>query len=159
MSTDGATGNLLDSILLWFTQQLGDAVLAMFQMTMSWWVGVSTPGLSDQGGAFVFLRERTGWLTAVMAIAGLLVAAGRVAIQRKGQPFREAFSQLLTLVIIVFTLAAAVNLINLAGDEYSRYILSQVTPPNGNWAQNWAPGLNTLNGRVSRSFSSFFGSY
>ena len=84
-----SVGSILSQMLLWFTEQLGNSVIAMFQMMMSWWIEIPTPATGDQSGTFVFLREHTGWLTALMATFGLVIAAGRVAIQRKGEPFRR----------------------------------------------------------------------
>ncbi|GAA2427078.1 hypothetical protein GCM10010191_44800 [Actinomadura vinacea] len=129
----------------WFMGELTKSAVQMLQMLMTFWLDIPTLPLSDRpGGTLTFLRERTGWLTAFTALIGLLVAAGRVAIQRKGEPFRAAFQDLVNLVVIVFALAAGVNLLNSAGDAYSTWILKSAEPGEGNWAIALSRGFRLL---------------
>ncbi|MGI5224369.1 hypothetical protein [Actinoallomurus sp. CA-142502] len=140
------TIKLFTLLARWLTEQVAAASVTFLRYLLAWWINVPTPGLSDQkGSVLVFLRDSTGWLTMVSAIVGLIVAAGRVAIQRKGEAFREAFSQLFVLVIIVFTLAAGINLFSLAGDAYSTWILNEaVHSKPDSWWNNWADGTSNI---------------
>ncbi|MFG2247879.1 hypothetical protein, partial [Spirillospora sp. NPDC048823] len=133
--------DILDSILSWFTEQILLAAMDSFQMQMSWWIGESySQNFADRkgaGGVLYFLRVHTNWLTSLMAFAGFIFAAFRAAIQRKGEPFRAAFSQFFELAIIVLMLATVVQLASIAGDRYSSWILWEAAPKDSNWTKKW----------------------
>lgn len=109
---------------------------------MSQFIKIPTPVLSDQpDSAFVFLREKAaGWWTGVIALGGIFIAGSLGAIQRKGEPFKKIFSDLIYLVYVTFPVVAIINLANLAGDKSSTWLLNQATPDQ-NWAAHWLGGL------------------
>jgi hypothetical protein len=117
-------GNVVDEV----AQSFAKASIEVLKTLMTWWVQVPSPGISDNPDDPVyFMHAYTGWLVTWVAVLGLLLAAGRMAWQRRGEPFREAVSGLLTMVIAVGCGVAAVNLAVKAGDSYSKWILDAAT--------------------------------
>ncbi|TDC40931.1 hypothetical protein E1281_37905, partial [Actinomadura sp. KC345] len=139
--------SILDGIVDWVIEWAIDAALGSLQTLMTWWATDDTYSVSmtgEEGGTLFFLREHTNWLTLMLAFAGLLIAAFRVAIQRKGEPFRESISQLFQLAMVIFILATVVNLANITGDRYSDWILADARPANDEWIKNWNSGIAGL---------------
>ncbi|XRQ08772.1 hypothetical protein ACN3XK_71790 [Actinomadura welshii] len=155
MDMDG----ILDDIWMWVVRKVIEWALGSFQTLMIWWMDDTAYSVrlsGESGGVLFRLRAHTNWLTAIMAFAGFLVAAFRVAIQRKGEPFRVALSQFFELAVIMLTLATAVNLANIAGDEYSAWILEDLRPKNDNWIANWVGGLEFLGGGGGSATATMF---
>ncbi|WP_433461842.1 hypothetical protein [Spirillospora sp. CA-128828] len=139
-------GPILDGIFDWLADKVIDWALGGFQTLVTYWISdtysVSLNG--EAGGILYFLREHANWLTLVMAFAGFLVAAFRVAVQRKGEPFRAALSQFFELAAIVLIVATVVNLANVGGDRYSDWILNDARPKNDQWIDDWKSGFGPL---------------
>ncbi|MFB9830833.1 hypothetical protein [Actinoallomurus acaciae] len=114
-----------------------------------WWMSDNSYSVrltGEKGGLLYSLREHTNYLTVVMAFAGFMIAAIRIAVQRNGEPFRVALSQFFQLAVIVLTLATVVNLGNIAGDRYSYWILKDLMPKGDTWIENWKSGISVLGG-------------
>ncbi|QKW33525.1 hypothetical protein HUT06_05340 [Actinomadura sp. NAK00032] len=150
-------GDLLLSALMLIMRGAMEA----FQMLMSWWIGGSyNQNFADEkgaGGVLYFLRTHTNWLATLMAFAGFIMAALRAAIQRKGEPFRAAFSNFFELAIIVLMLATVVQLASIAGDKYSTWILTQSAPKDSNWANQWVSEMNAFQATGSMLLFGIFG--
>ncbi|MFI9311126.1 hypothetical protein [Streptomyces triculaminicus] len=94
----------------------------------SMWVDIPTPKLGSTTtgrpvGGVAFLWQYTHWLTGFFAVVGLLVAAGKMAWERRGEPAREAMQGIMRLVVIQGCAVAAVTLTTIFGDYYSTWIL------------------------------------
>ncbi|MFD0538389.1 G-protein coupled receptor [Actinomadura luteofluorescens] len=141
--------DLLNEAWAWLVKKLLDWALSTFQTFLTWWMSDSAYSVQltgEKGGVLFMLREYTNWLVAAMAFAGFLVAAFRIAIQRKGEPFRQAMTQFFELAVIILTLATLVNLLNIAGDRYSHWIIEGMGPKGDAWIDNWKNGLDLLGG-------------
>ena len=57
-------------------------------------------------------------------VLGVIVAAARMALFRRGEPFRQAVSGLLNMIVIGGAGVVAINLLASAGDDLSNYLLS-----------------------------------
>ncbi|MFI9724536.1 hypothetical protein ACIHFE_33740 [Streptomyces sp. NPDC052396] len=96
----------------------------------SMWVDIPTPKLGSATtgnpvGPVAFLWEYTHWLTTFFAVLGLLIAAGRLAWERRGEPAKEALQGLVRLVIVTGCSVAAVTLATEFGDYFSTWILEK----------------------------------
>lgn len=91
------------------------------------WMDLGGPDLSDDGGPVAFLRGSTLWLTSFAAVLCLLVAAGHLAWQRRGEPARQALQGVLNLVVVSSAGVATVNLLTAAGDKFSVWIIDRST--------------------------------
>ena len=59
-----------------------------------------------------------------MGVLGVIVAAARMALFRRGEPFRQVVSGLLNMIVIGGAGVVAINLLATAGDNFSNYLLS-----------------------------------
>ncbi|MCQ4044278.1 hypothetical protein ACFOSC_29700 [Streptantibioticus rubrisoli] len=96
----------------------------------SLWTHVPTPtvGSTDTGqpvGAVAFLWTDTSWLVGAFAVLGLLIAAGKLAWQRRAEPAKAAFRGLFNLVVVSGCSVAVIELLTKAGDDFSEWILQQ----------------------------------
>ncbi|WP_303633811.1 hypothetical protein [Actinomadura madurae] len=138
--------DLLDEAWGWLVDKLKDWALSTFETFLLWWMSDTAYYVrmtGEKGGVLYSLREHLNWMIAVMAFAGFMVAAFRIAVQRKGEPFRAALSQFVELAVIVLTLATAVNLANIAADRYSAWIIKDMMPEGG-LAEKWDDGVGVL---------------
>jgi len=135
-----AVGALGGSVLDQAAQSFANAAVEILKFLTTMWIN---PQIGDDGKDFgrllsprisqaaddptYFIAQHTGWLVTWVAVLGILLAAGRMAWQRRGEPFREALSGMITLVVVVFALTQAINLILVAGDAYSQWIIDAAT--------------------------------
>ncbi|MEV7345467.1 hypothetical protein [Streptomyces sp. NPDC093544] len=91
------------------------------------WMDLGSPDLGEEGGPVAFLRGSTLWFTTFTAVLCLLVAAGHLAWQRRGEPARQALQGLLNLVVVSSAGVATVNLLADAGDKFSVWIIDRST--------------------------------
>ncbi|MES9608662.1 hypothetical protein, partial [Actinomadura sp. NPDC000929] len=140
--------DLLNQAWAWLVSKLLDWALSSFQTFLTWWMSdaYSVQMTGEQGGVLYGIREYSNWMTAGGAFVGFLVAAFRIAVKRKGAPFRQAMSQFFELAVIVLTLATLVNLLNIAGQRYSHWIVAGMGPKNDAWIDNWKNGIDLLGG-------------
>jgi type IV secretion system protein TrbL len=129
----GVIGHLVGSAVDQVASAFAKAEVQITQMLMTWWTRVPGPSLSDSDPASPvrWLQDHTWWYTSAVAIFGLLIAAGRLAWQRRGEPVKDALSGLLTLVIVTGCGVAAVNLAVQAGHAYTIWIIDQSIGPGG----------------------------
>ncbi|MEU9451758.1 hypothetical protein [Streptomyces sp. NPDC048277] len=91
------------------------------------WMNLGTPDLSADSGPVALLRGSTLWFTTFIAVLCLLVAAGHLAWQRRSEPARQALQGLLNLVVVSSAGVATVNLLAVAGDKFSVWIIDRST--------------------------------
>jgi len=98
----------------------GDAV----KLLMTFWTAIPTPTFSASSGPVGNLRGSLAWITAAVAVGALLVAAGRLALQRKAEPAVDATRGLVTLVVAAGVGVPAVAALTVAGDALSSATLN-----------------------------------
>ncbi|WBB62014.1 hypothetical protein O7599_05595 [Streptomyces sp. WMMC500] len=91
------------------------------------WMRVESPGLDQDAGPVGFLRDSTIWLTSWVAVLCLVVAAGRLAWERRAEPARLAAAGVLRLVVVSAVAVAVINLLVKAGDSFSIWIINRST--------------------------------
>ena len=114
-------GGILDSIASEFSSAEGE----MLKLLLSAWVNVPTPNLSSTSGTVGFLQSSLSWYVAAAAVLGLLVAAGRLAIERKPDAAKDAATGMLTTLLTIGAGVATISLLSAAGDAFSTWILDQ----------------------------------
>jgi type IV secretion system protein TrbL len=113
-------GGILNSIASAFSSAEGE----MLKLLLSAWVNVPSPDLSSSG-TVGFLQSSLSWYVAAAAVLGLLVAAGRLAIERKPDAAKEAATGMLTTLLTIGAGVATISLLSVAGDAFSTWILDQ----------------------------------
>jgi hypothetical protein len=73
----------------------------------------------------LLLQRDTIWFAGFAGVLGLLIAAGRIALQRKASTARFAVRGLLHIALTSTILVTAVTLADKLGTDYARWIISQ----------------------------------
>ncbi|MEW2353744.1 hypothetical protein [Spirillospora sp. NPDC029432] len=113
---------------------LRDGTIWMLEKLASFWVEIDTPAISNQDpmtqtsgvtatGSVAWLQGELTWFVGAAAVLGLLLAAGRMAWHRRGEPLQQALSGLLTLAVVTGCSVAAITIATEAGDEFSEWII------------------------------------
>ncbi|MEU1121960.1 MULTISPECIES: type IV secretion system protein [unclassified Streptomyces] len=103
----------------------GDAASSMVKTLATGWLGMNGPNLSQKSGPIAFMYAHLHWVTGAVAVLSLLIAGGRMAWERRGEPAKEAFAGLLRLAMVTSALVAVVNLLVKAGDEFSVWLVNR----------------------------------
>jgi hypothetical protein len=111
---DGAVGAAASSTLHEIAAAMASAADGLLKTLSTMWMNVNTPGLSTAAD----LQTYTRWITTAVAVVAILIAAGQMAIRRRGQPASIMFAGLARVVI---TGAAATFLVQTAGSLGDRY--------------------------------------
>ncbi|MDX2938950.1 hypothetical protein [Streptomyces ipomoeae] len=102
-----------------FAKAIGDGAAEVLKALNGVWLNVDT---DDPGGAVNKIQGEVNWIVAYVAVASLLIAAIRMALDRRGQPMKQAF---MGMWKVIFVGAASVTLIQwltVASDEYAKYV-------------------------------------
>ncbi len=116
-----AAGSVFDAAAQKLAEGLGDATKAL----VTFWTDLPMPQLSTASGPVAQLQSMTYWLSGFVAVLSLLIAAGRMALSRSGEPAGRAAKGLLTLIVASGTGVAAINALGYFGDQYSQWILNR----------------------------------
>ncbi|WP_329615730.1 hypothetical protein OG244_23805 [Streptomyces brevispora] len=113
-------------IVNWLTEGLGKLVGTV----MTWWVKIPTPSLEGNGNGVKgdpvgWIWLHTGWITTWIAVLCLLVAAGRMAVTRRGDAAVEAAKGMLTLTVVTAASVSGFNLLAQASDSFSEWIITE----------------------------------
>jgi type IV secretion system protein TrbL len=101
-----------------------DAMATIMKDVFTYWTNVGTPAL---GGSQVMLRMQgyLFWLQGFVLVFCLLITAGKVCMNRSGQPAAEALKGLFTLVLVTGASVAGIDLMIKAGDGFSTWVINQ----------------------------------
>ncbi len=116
-----AAGSVFDAAAQKLAEGLGDATKAL----VTFWTDLPMPQLSTASGPVAQLQSMTYWLSGFVAVLSLLIAAGRMALSRSGEPAGRAAKGLLTLIVASGAGVAAINALGYFGDQYSQWILNR----------------------------------
>lgn len=122
-----APKDLGDSAFDDIAESAAEAASTTVKALGSAWMNLGTPDLSATGGPVAFLQGSTLWITTFTAVLCLLLAAGQIAWQRRGESARQALQGLLNLVMVSSVGVATVALLTSAGDKFSVWIIDRST--------------------------------
>lgn len=111
---------------------LREGTIWVLERLATFWTDVDVPdisanpeGASNQAvGSVAWLQGQLHWFVGASAMLGLLLAAGRMAWQRRAEPLQQALNGLFTLVVVTGCSVAAVSLACEVGDQYSEWIVN-----------------------------------
>jgi hypothetical protein len=132
-----AAGTVANDALSGIASAIQSGVSWIVTNSITWWVQIPSPDLAGQP-AVGRLQQWMLPLAAAVAVLGLIIAGGKMALTRKANPLIDVGSG---LVIIAATSAVGVLLPDLllqAGDAWSNWIL------NASTGGQFASRLNTL---------------
>jgi hypothetical protein len=118
---------------------IADAAGAALKALAGIWANPPSPGLGtpradgtiEPSAPVALLQGSLAWYTAAIAVVAVLLAAGRMAWQHRGQPLIDLLRGLGTLVLVSAASLTVVTLLVGAADAFSVWILSSVTPDVG----------------------------
>ncbi|MET8779000.1 hypothetical protein ABZV58_28690 [Nocardia sp. NPDC004654] len=121
-----AASSVLDDLVT----ELGESFGTILRFLMTWWTALPSPQLTDSndgpGTALSGVREYTSGLQVVLLTAGILFAAARLALAKRGGTAGEAQETFLMLARAVFasmTFAAVITAGTRAGDGFAEWVI------------------------------------
>jgi len=132
---DDVTKNLAKDFLENLTEAVIEANVSMVKLIATGWLYVPTAKVGDAetGRAFgtvAEIRGSTAWLVAAIAVAALLVSAGKLALNRDAREAAAVGKNLGWLVVLTGGGIPFIVLLVEIGDEYSKWIVNRSTGGN-----------------------------
>ncbi|MBF6326628.1 hypothetical protein IU451_29450 [Nocardia cyriacigeorgica] len=132
-SAGGAAGSAIDQLVDILVNGFSNGL----RFAMSWWTKLPSPELTGAGGApgsaLSAVRDYTSGLQVIMLTCGLMFAAARLAMAKRGGVAGEAQESFLMLARAVFgamTFAAVVTAGTQSGDAFANWVLDDAAGPD-----------------------------
>ncbi|MFI2667556.1 hypothetical protein [Micromonospora carbonacea] len=139
-AVESTAGHFLEEI----AEQMAEAAAEMLRAMVTGWLSIPTPDVTQESGTVAYLRAYTSWAVAAVAVAAVLVAAGRLAWERDGREAGTFGKGLVTMVVLAGAGVPAVQLLITIGDSYSNWILDAAADGDlGNRLLTLAPAAAT----------------
>ncbi|WP_280335702.1 hypothetical protein [Nocardia wallacei] len=117
-----------------FVKTLGDGLAFLVRVALSWWVNLPSPELAsttgEPGPVLASVRDYTSGLQVLLMISGILFAAARLALAKRGGLAGEAQESFLIFARAVFAsmlFAAVITTGTKAGDAFSSWVIFDAT--------------------------------
>lgn len=113
---------------------LMESLASLLRAVMAWWTTFPTPELTSVNGqpapVLASIREYTSGLQVVLLIAGILFAAARLAMAKRGGAageVQESFLMLARASFAAMTFGALITVATNAGDEFASWVVFTAT--------------------------------
>ncbi|MCC9740173.1 hypothetical protein [Streptomyces sp. MNU89] len=120
-AVDDAANSVVGSAVEAFARAIGKAVSSILQELHGVWLDIDMESTDPANK----IADQVDWLVWYIAVASLLIAAIRMAVDRKGQPMQQAFNGLWKVILVGATATWAVQKLSQASDAYARYLFDQ----------------------------------
>jgi hypothetical protein len=117
-----AAGNVLTSI----ASAIQSGISWIIANSIDWWIKIPSPNLAAEP-AVGRLQQLMLPVTAAVAVLGLIIAGGKMALARKANPLIDATSGLVTIAATTAVGVLLPSLLLQAGDAWSNWILNAST--------------------------------
>lgn len=121
-AADSVFGDIVDALI--------DGFARVLRIALTWWTTLPAPELTEPGGgpgtALAAIRDYTGGLQVALLTAGIMFAAARMALAKRGAVAGEAQESFLMLGRAVFAsmaFAAMITAGTRAGDAFANWVL------------------------------------
>ena len=121
-----AAGPVANDALSGIASAIQSGVSWIVTSSITWWVKVPSPSLSGQP-AVTSLQQWVLPLAAAVAVLGLIIAGGKMALTRKANPLIDAGSGLIILAVTSAVGVLLPDLLLQAGDAWSNWVLNAAT--------------------------------
>ncbi|OEU96603.1 hypothetical protein AN216_20100 [Streptomyces oceani] len=108
-------GNVVEA----FASALGEAAESFMTWLNKLWLGIEADG---SGTSIHDIQNELDWLVGYVAVASLLFAAMRMALDRKGQSMQQAFQGMWRVILVSGMATGVVMALSSAADSYAMYI-------------------------------------
>ncbi|MFI6205544.1 hypothetical protein ACIBAI_04000 [Streptomyces sp. NPDC051041] len=123
-ATRGAGQAVADSAVGAFANAIGSAASAVLKALNGVWLKAGSESTLDpkgETGLHTILAE-TDWIVGYVAVASLLIAAAKMAYERKGQPMQQAFMGLWKVILVSALAPLLANQLYRASDAYAQEV-------------------------------------
>jgi hypothetical protein len=120
---DTAFGKIMEII----AKALGQAAEDIMDALTAMWMGID---YKDTGPTQKIVNE-LDWVVGYIAVASLLIAAVRMAVDRKGQSMQAAFAGLWRVILVSAVAVTTVQALAKASDAYASYLFDQAALGEG----------------------------
>jgi len=121
----GAVGGAANAAAQAFVDGFADGFATLVKTMTTFWVDVPTPQLAGAGGPVARVQHLVYWTQGFLLVLSLLYVAGKTALNRSGKVAGEAARGLGTMVVVVGAGVTAIDVLSVAGDAWSRWIIDQ----------------------------------
>ncbi|MFI6490701.1 hypothetical protein [Streptomyces sp. NPDC050564] len=102
-----------------FAKAIGDAASEVLKALNGVWMNVD---VDDPSKPIGLIDKEVDWIVAYVAVASLLVAAIRMALDRKGQPMKQAFLGMWKVILVGAVAVPVVQALTKASDLYAQHV-------------------------------------
>ncbi len=133
-AAETAAGAARDTWLEEIADSLIESLAAAVRMVMTWWTTFPSPQLATAGGqpapVLAQIRDYTSGLQVVLLTVGIMFAAVRLALAKRGAAAGEAQESFLMLARATFaamTFGALITVATNAGDQFASWVIFDAT--------------------------------
>ncbi|MET9892553.1 hypothetical protein ABZZ47_20540 [Streptomyces sp. NPDC006465] len=108
-----------DTAVVAFAKAIGDATSEVLKALNGVWMHVD---VKDPSGPVGLIDQQVDWIVAYVAVASLLIAAIRMALERKGQPMKQAFMGMWKVILVGAVAVPVVQALTRASDLYAQHV-------------------------------------
>jgi hypothetical protein len=130
----GAVSSVTGDVLNGISQDMASAADGLLKTLSTFWMSVSTPDLTSAGSPVAAIEADTSWIVAAVAVVCILVAAGRMAIRRRGEPAGTLLTGLVRLVVVSAVATFLVETAGKLGDAFSADLMSSAHLGSHGWS-------------------------
>ncbi|GGV18287.1 hypothetical protein GCM10010260_67590 [Streptomyces filipinensis] len=105
-----------------FADAIGTATSETLQALNGVWMDIT---VGDPSNSSTNIHDVTSWLVGYVAVASLLIAAIKMALDRKGQPMKQAFTGMWKVLLVGGLAVPVVRALTDASDAYARDIYAK----------------------------------
>ncbi|MGW0996652.1 hypothetical protein [Streptomyces sp. NPDC002520] len=105
-----------------FAQAIGEACSETLKALNGVWMDIT---IGDPSNTTAQINDVTSWLVGYIAVGSLLVAAIRMALDRKGQPMKQAFMGMWKVLLVGGLAVPVVQALSKASDAYAEDIYAK----------------------------------
>ncbi|MGW3668907.1 hypothetical protein [Streptomyces sp. NPDC005141] len=111
-----------DGAVVAFAKAIGDATSDVLKALNGVWMHVD---VNDPSGPIGLIDQQVDWIVAYVAVASLLIAAIRMALERKGQPMKQAFMGMWKVILVGAVAVPVVQALTRASDLYAQHVYAK----------------------------------
>lgn len=124
---------------------LGDGYVQMLKMVTTFWVKINVGPLdANPDGVIVMLRNVTWWWLLVIACAGAIIGAAKLAINQDAREGQVILKGLLRTVLVAGGGVAVINLLSVSSDKTSAWIIEKAMADHADQGFSFFLGGSTL---------------
>jgi hypothetical protein len=126
-AVDQAAGAVAGSAFEQVVNAIAKAANELVKVALTFFLKTPSPDLN--AGLVPWIQGHTNYLVGAISVAAVLIAAGRLAIERRAEPARDLGIALLRVVLVSTATVTVVSLLLSAGDIWSDWIIQQADGP------------------------------